>query len=126
MKKSDNIFLKLQIEKDASSGDLILNIHFNKDTPNLITEKDEISWCPTVEEINFVNEAFDLIAKNKGFKQKKVHIESNSPPEEKKPDDKNKSSNDEKGNESKAENKDKEESQELSDEEKKDVNEWFV
>ena len=43
MKKSDNIFLKLQIEKDASSGDLILNIHFDKDTPNLFTEKEKRS-----------------------------------------------------------------------------------
>jgi len=123
MKKNDNIFVKLQIEKDESSGDLILNIRFDKDTPNFFTDKDVISWCPTIEEINFVNEAFELISKNKGFKQKKINVDEEHPTEEKKTDEKNKAPNEEKANSPKHE---KEESQNLSDEEQKDVNEWFV
>lgn len=128
MRKSDNIFVKLQIEKDENSGELILNIHFEKDTPNFFTDKDVISWCPTIEEINFVNEAFELIAKNKGFKQKKINVEKQTLPEEKKTDDNPKDSSEDKVNESKneKEEKNKEDSQNLSDAEQKDVNEWFV
>ena len=76
MKKNDNIFVKLQIEKDENSGELILNIRFDKETPNFFTDRDVISWCPTIEEIKFVNEAFELISKNKDFNQKKMNVKN--------------------------------------------------
>lgn len=126
MKKNDNIFVKLQIEKDESSGELMLNIHFNKDTPNFVTDKDVISWCPTIEEINFVNEAFEMISKRKNCKQgKKVNENNTNPHGEKKTDD---YSNEEKVDNFKPEKEDKitEEDSTISNSEKQEVNEWFV
>jgi hypothetical protein len=126
MKKNDKIFVKLQIEKDESSGELMLNIHFDKDTPNFVTDKDVISWCPTIEEINFVNEAFEMISKGKNYNQeKKVNENNTGPYEEKKTDD---YSNEEKVDNSKPEKEDKvnEEDSTISNTEKQEVNEWFV
>ena len=127
MRKHDNIFVKLQIEKDRNSGELTLNIQFDKDTPNFFTDKNVISWCPTIEEINFLNEAFELISKRKGNKQKKMNVYEKDAHEEK-TDDHLKASNEEKVIDSKHEkgSKDEDETTSLSDSEKKDVNEWFV
>ena len=115
MKKNENIHVKLQIGKDENSGELTLNIRFDKDTPNFFTDKDVISWCPTIEEINFVNEAFEMMSKRKSHKQKKT-------------DDHSKTSNEEKSIDSKHEkgNKDEEKTPNLSDSEQKDVNEWPI
>ncbi len=62
MVKNDNIFVKIQIEKDRHSGNLLLNIHFNKDAPNFSTDNNDISWSPTFEEINFIEETFEMIS----------------------------------------------------------------
>lgn len=128
MKKNENIHVKLQIGKDESSGELTLNIRFDKDTPNFFTDKDVLSWCPTNEEINFVNEAFEMISKRKGHKQKKLNENKTDLHEEKKTDNHSKTINEEKAIDSKHEkgNKDEEETPDLSDSEQKDVNEWFV
>ena len=62
MKKNENIYVKLQIEKDQNSGDLMLNVNFDKAAPNFFPGKNEISWCPTIDEMDFVNEAFEMVA----------------------------------------------------------------
>ncbi len=126
MRKNDNIFVKLQIEKDENSGGLMLNIHFNKDVPNFFTEEDVISWRPTIEEINFVNEAFEMISKRKSHKQEKKGNENKiDPHEEGKTND---HSNEEKVTDSRheKEGRDTEENPTLSDSEQKDVNEWPI
>lgn len=126
MKKNENIHVKLQIGKDENSGELILNIRFDKDTPNFFTDKDVISWCPTIEEINFVNEAFEMISKRKSHKQEKKGNENKiDPHEEGKTND---HSNEEKVTDSRheKEGRDTEENPTLSDSEQKDVNEWPI
>ena len=66
MTKNQNTYVKLQIEKDQNSGGLALNVRFDKNAPNFNVEKDTISWSPTLEEIDFVNEAFDMIGRSMG------------------------------------------------------------
>jgi hypothetical protein len=65
MKKPENIFVSLQLRKDQVSGGLLLDIHFNKEAPNFNINQDSVSWCPTIEELDFIGEVFDLIAKGK-------------------------------------------------------------
>jgi hypothetical protein len=61
MKKNENIFISLQIQKDLESKKLLLNVQFDKNAPNLSTESDTIIWYPTCDEIDFITEAFELI-----------------------------------------------------------------
>jgi len=61
MKKNENIFISLQIQKDLESKGLSLSVQFDKNAPNFSTENDSISWCPTCDEIDFIAEAFELI-----------------------------------------------------------------
>ena len=129
MKKNENIHVKLQIEKDRNSGKLTLNVHFDKDTPNFYTDKNVLSWCPTIEEIDFVNEAYKTISKCKSYKhEKKVNEDKVDTPVEKKTEDHSKAPKEGKTVASKPEKGDDntEESSTLSDSEKKEVNEWFV
>ncbi len=66
MGKNDNIFIRLQIEKDGNSGNLMLGIYFDKNAPNFSTEKDILNWSPTFEEINFIVETFEMVSKQSG------------------------------------------------------------
>lgn len=69
MKKPENIYISLQLSKDQSSGALVLNIQFDPDAPNFSTTKNTISWCPTIEELDFVSEAFTMVSKGKRQRQ---------------------------------------------------------
>ena len=71
MKKTENIYVSLQLEKDQMSGDLLLCIQFDRTAPNFFTDKNEITWCPTIEELDFISEAFGMIAKGKHQRQEK-------------------------------------------------------
>lgn len=74
MKKSENIYVSLQLEKDHTSGEMTLSIQFDRNAPNFFTDKNTVSWNPTIEELDFVSEAFAMIAEGKRHKQE--------PPEE--------------------------------------------
>lgn len=65
MKKQENIYVALQLDKDATSGEIVINIQFDRNAPNFFTNKNMISWCPTKEELDFVNEAFGMLHKKK-------------------------------------------------------------
>jgi hypothetical protein len=69
MKKPENIYVSLQLNKDESSGELVLNIQFDQEAPNFYTDSTSISWCPTVEELDFVSEAFRMLAWDKRHRQ---------------------------------------------------------
>jgi len=71
MKRPDNIYVSLQLDKDQASGELVLNIQFDKNAPNFFTEKGIISWYPTTEELDFVSEAFEAIARGKHSQQER-------------------------------------------------------
>jgi len=71
MKKPDNIYVSLQLEKDESSGEMQLCIQFDRNAPNFFADKNLISWNPTIEELDFVSEAFSMIAEGKRVKHEK-------------------------------------------------------
>ena len=72
MKKPENIFVSLQLEKDATSGEMLLCIQFDRNAPNFFADKNLISWCPSIEELDFVSEAFGMIAEGKRIRQEKT------------------------------------------------------
>jgi hypothetical protein len=65
MVKNDNIYVKLQIEKNNHSGGLTLGIYFDKNAPNFSIEKSGMNWTPTLEELEFIFETFDLVSSKK-------------------------------------------------------------
>jgi hypothetical protein len=84
MKKNENIFISLQIQKDTESKGLCLSVQFDRNAPNISLENETIDWCPTVDEIDFIAEAFELIGGNTTI-QRKVMDEPQEiavPPEE--------------------------------------------
>ncbi|HUS99423.1 MAG TPA: hypothetical protein VMY59_03795 [Candidatus Thermoplasmatota archaeon] len=82
MKKQENIYVALQLDKDATSGELVINIQFDRNAPNFFTNKNTISWSPTNEELDFINEAFGVITKGKhqrhGHMDESDHQDTNS------------------------------------------------
>lgn len=69
MKKQENIYVSLQLDKDITSGELVVNIQFDRNAPNFFTNKNAISWAPTTEELAFINEAYGLLSKSKHQRQ---------------------------------------------------------
>ena len=65
MDKPNKIFIKIQLEKDEETGKLLLKTRFDLEAPNFFQDKNEISWSPTREEIQFMDEAFELMPQNK-------------------------------------------------------------
>ncbi len=65
MDKNENVFIKLQIEKDHSSGDLMLILNFDKNAPNFLMDKDTIRRSPTSEELDLVMETYEITSKKK-------------------------------------------------------------
>jgi hypothetical protein len=65
MKRNENIFISLEIQKDLDLKGLLLNIQFDRNAPNFHQENEIISWCPTNDELDFINEAFGVIGGNK-------------------------------------------------------------
>jgi len=127
MKKNENIFVKLHIEKSRESGSLALNVHFDSETPNFFVDRNNINWYPTPEELEFVNEAFGLISKNKPKRTNHTNKKSTSHSTKDHKEDPPKSSNDKPENQkTQKEDGEAQENKDLSDSEKKDVNEWFV
>ena len=83
MNKDDKIYIRLEIRKDKSSDELTIMTHFDSNAPNFSKDKDGYFWMPTLEERNFINEAFELIPTNniKSLSPEKPMVK---PPEEEK------------------------------------------
>lgn len=62
MDKDDKIHIRLEICKDKNSDELTIMTHFDSNAPNFTKDKDGYFWMPTLEERNFINEAFELIS----------------------------------------------------------------
>ena len=73
MKKQENIYVSLQLDKDVASGEIVLNIEFDRNAPNFFTNKNTISWCPTNEELDFINEAFRMLSKRKHHRTDQIN-----------------------------------------------------
>lgn len=65
MKKTENISVSLQLVKDETTQELCLNIEFDQEASNFFRDKNSISWCPTIEELDFISEAFQMITNAK-------------------------------------------------------------
>ena len=65
MEKNENIHIKLEINRDPTTGNLNLMTRFDSNAPNFIKDETGFSWSPTKEEREFLNEAFDMILKKK-------------------------------------------------------------
>lgn len=64
MKKNENIFISLGLQKDIESKSLLLSVQFDRNAPNFFEDNQVISWSPTIDELDFINEAFELMGKN--------------------------------------------------------------
>jgi len=65
MSKDEKINLKLEVFKDKNSGKLSMIAHFYKTAPNIYKDKEDFIWAPTVEEKDFLYEAFKMIPEGK-------------------------------------------------------------
>jgi hypothetical protein len=61
MTKEDKINIKLEICRDEQSHELTIMTHFDEHAPNFFKDKEGYFWIPTVEEKDFLNEAFGLV-----------------------------------------------------------------
>lgn len=64
MKKNENIFISLELQKNLDSKLLTLSVQFDKNAPNFSEENQSINWSPTIDELDFIKEAFELIGGN--------------------------------------------------------------
>jgi hypothetical protein len=64
MKRNENIYISLEIQKDLDAKGLLLSIQFDRNAPNFHQENEVISWCPTSDELDFIKEAFNLLGGN--------------------------------------------------------------
>jgi len=82
MVKDNKINLKLEGLKDKTSGQLLLMAHFNQNAPNVFKEKENIFWMPTVEEKDFLNEAFKMLPEENTVSPSKDTISKPEEPKE--------------------------------------------
>jgi hypothetical protein len=64
MKKNENIFISLEIQKDIESKGLFLSVVFDRNAPNFSFENETITWLPTIDELDFIKEAFEIMGGN--------------------------------------------------------------
>lgn len=57
---TQNIFVELHVERDTTSKKLKLHIYFDTTALNFFHDEQQISWSPTAEELEFINEALAL------------------------------------------------------------------
>jgi len=84
MKKNENIFISLEIQKNLESKGLSLNVQFDRNAPNFLEDNQMIRWCPTGDELDFITEAFALIGGNKNFMMVEKKEENEELPQENK------------------------------------------
>ncbi len=81
MKKNENIFISLELQKNWDSKALTLSVQFDRNAPNFSEEDESINWVPTLDELDFILEAFELFGGNNIQVKEKKEIEEvdNSP-----------------------------------------------
>jgi len=73
MADNNKVNIKLEIYRNKTNGKLSLLVRFDTKANNIVVEKDNYSWLPTTEEIELINEAFEI------FSNKKTPISTFSP-----------------------------------------------
>ncbi|MEM0466124.1 MAG: hypothetical protein QXX20_00770 [Candidatus Thermoplasmatota archaeon] len=77
MDENENIYVKIQIEKNVQNKKFILKVQFDQNAPNFTFEKNNVIWTPTEEEINFIIESFEMITrfrKNQNINQSNASL----------------------------------------------------
>jgi len=64
MPEDKNVNIKLELSRD-NNGKLKIIARFNSKAPNIIIDKNEYIWVPTLEEKDLINEAFGFISSEK-------------------------------------------------------------
>src|SRR4030043_2104377 len=82
MKKNENIFISLEIQKNLETKGLSLSVQFDRNAPNFLEHNQVISWCPTGDELDFITEAFALTGSNKNYSMVEKKKENEELPEE--------------------------------------------
>lgn len=59
----DNLYCKIELIKNPSTGHITLTTHLNPNAPNITLEEHAISWTPTLEEQQFLIDAISLLQK---------------------------------------------------------------
>lgn len=59
----DNIYCKIELIKNPSTGQIMLTTHLNPNAPNITIEEHAISWTPNLEEQQFLIDAISLLKK---------------------------------------------------------------
>ncbi|MEA2055700.1 MAG: hypothetical protein U9O49_02575 [Candidatus Thermoplasmatota archaeon] len=62
---NDKIHIKVELGRDKISGNLSLITVFDENAPNFSKDSEGYYWIPTIEEKDFINEAFDLLPATK-------------------------------------------------------------
>jgi hypothetical protein len=73
--KSDKINIKLEVCKLKDSNGLQILARFRDDAPNFFKDADGYYWIPTIEERDFINEAFNLVLGRYGQHHEKTKTE---------------------------------------------------
>ncbi|PNX48474.1 MAG: hypothetical protein BV459_02290 [Thermoplasmata archaeon M11B2D] len=87
MKKNENIFISLEIKKNAESKGLLLSVQFDRNAPNFFQENETFTWSPTHDELYFIKEAFGLMGGNQGQWKEKEEPQEEEEAEEEEPKD---------------------------------------
>ncbi len=81
MKRNENIYISLEIQKDSDTKGLLLCVQFDRNAPNFHQENEVISWCPTGDELEFISEAFQTLGGSTIHLPIKEEVEPEEPPE---------------------------------------------
>ena len=65
MNNYENIYIKIEINKDPSTGQINLIARFDPNAPNFIKDENGFWWIPTSEERKFINESFEMIQRKR-------------------------------------------------------------
>lgn len=65
MTKDDNINIKLEVCRENKTKNITILAHFDAKSPNIIIDKNEFIWIPTIEEKDFIKDAFNFIPINR-------------------------------------------------------------
>ena len=85
MKRNENIYISLEIQKDLDTKGLMLSVQFDRNAPNFHQENEMISWCPTNDELEFLSEAFQTLEGSTIHLPVKEEEEPPEPPQREEP-----------------------------------------
>ena len=67
MSADDEIYIKLEISRDKTTGELAIIIRLKESSPNTFIENTNVEWFPTIMEKNLINDTFDLFYNTKNM-----------------------------------------------------------